>query len=78
MTDAEFELHIADLGRLIEKAYAEGDRASAVAWAKAMAEAKNCLSAEWVQARETALGLGPCQFVVAGDAARAALESRGA
>lgn len=40
MTSVELEQHISDLGRLIEKAYAEGDRASAVAWAAARAEAE--------------------------------------
>jgi len=73
MNDAELEQHITDLGLLIQKAYAEGDRAAAVAWAKAMAEAKKGLSAEWVQARETALGLGPCQFTVMADETRAGM-----
>ena len=64
MTSVELEQHISDLGRLIEKAYAEGDRASAVAWAAARAEAIKARSPEQVQAMETRLGLGPCQFTL--------------
>lgn len=72
MTDEELELHVASLATLIQKAYAEGDRASAVAWAHARAQAIKARSPEWVQARETELGLGPCQFVVMADEAREA------
>lgn len=76
MTDAELEQHIADLGRLIMKAYAEGDRAAAVAWTSARTAAIMARSPEQVEAMETALGLGPCQFTVMGEAARAELEAR--
>ena len=73
MTSVELEQHISDLGRLIEKAYAEGDRASAVAWAAARVEAIKARSPEQVQAMETRLGLAPCQFVAQGDADRVAM-----
>ena len=71
MTSVELEQHIADLGRLIEKAYAEGDRASAVAWAAARVEAIKARSPEQVQAMETRLGLAPCQFTVMAEEAAA-------
>lgn len=72
MTDPELELHIASLAVLIEKAFAEGDRASAVAWATDRTEAIKARSPAQVEAMETRLGLGPCQFVVMADEARAA------
>lgn len=52
MTDAELEQHICDLGRLIEKAYAEGDRAGAIAWSDARTAAINARSPEQVAAME--------------------------
>lgn len=64
MTDAELELHISSLAILIEKAMVEGDTAGARAWAAARAEAIKARSPEQVQAMETRLGLGPCQFTV--------------
>ena len=73
MKDAEREQHIADLGKFIEKAYKEGDRAGAIAWAAARAEAINSRSPEQVFAMETRMGLAPCQFTVMGDEARAAV-----
>lgn len=64
MTDVELELHISSLAILIEKAMAEGDTASARAWAAARVDAIKARSPEWIQARESELGLGPCQFTV--------------
>lgn len=73
MTDAEILQHVADLGRLIERAHAEGDIAAARAWAAAMADAKKGMSPEWIAAREAELGLGPsCYFHDQGEADRAA------
>lgn len=78
MTDAELEQHITDLGRLVEKAHAEGDRAAAQAYAARRAEAIRGRSPEQVERMERALGLSePCYFVTQGDAARAALEQAG-
>lgn len=71
MTDVELEQHIADLGRLIEKAMAEGDRAAAVAWSNARTAAIKARSPEQIEAMETALGLGPCQFTVQAERDRA-------
>lgn len=76
MNDAELEQHITDLGLLIQKAYAEGDRAAAVAWAAARAEAIKARSPQQVARMEEERGLGPCQFTVMGEAARAELEAR--
>lgn len=75
MTDPELELHIADLGRLIVKAYAEGDRAAAVAWSNARTAAIMARSPAQVARMEEERGLGPCQFTVMGEAARAELEA---
>lgn len=78
MTDHELELHIHDLGRLVEKAYAEGDRAAAQAYAARRAEAISSRSPGQVERMERALGLAePCYFVTQGDAARAGLEQAG-
>lgn len=52
MNDFELEQHISDLGRLIEKAYAEGDRASAVAWSDARTAAINARSPDQVARME--------------------------
>lgn len=76
MTDAELEQHITDLGRLIEKAYAEGDRAAAVAWSNARTAAVMARSPAQVARMEEERGLAPCQFTVMGEAARAELEAR--
>lgn len=76
MTDAELEQHITDLGRLIEKAYADGDRAAAHAWALARVEAIKARSPAQIEAMETERGLGPCQFVVMADETRAAAGAR--
>lgn len=75
MNDAELEQHIADLGRLIEKAYAEGDRAAALAWNDARTAAIMARSPEQVARMEEERGLGPCQFTVMGEQARAAAGS---
>ena len=72
MTDAELEQHIADLGLLIERAMAEGDRAAAVAWAAARADAIKARSPQQVARMEEERGLTPCQFTVMGEADRAA------
>lgn len=72
MTHAELELHIADLGRLMEKAYAEGDTAMARSWMEARTAAIKSRTPEQVAALETRLGLAPCQFTVMGEQARAA------
>jgi len=74
VTDHELERHISDLGRLIEKAYAEGDRAAAVAWSKARTEAIKARSPQQIAAMEAELGLGECQFTVQGEADRKKLE----
>lgn len=76
MTDAELECHIADLGRLVLKAYADGDRAAAVAWSSARTAAIMARSPAQVARMEEERGLGPCQFTVMGEAARAELEAR--
>jgi len=76
MTDAELEQHIADLGRLVLKAYADGDRAAAVAWNNARTAAIMARSPAQVARMEEERGLGPCQFTVMGEAARAELEAR--
>lgn len=75
MTDAELELHITDLGRLIQKAMAEGDRAAAVAWNKAMTAAINGRSQAQIDRMEADRGLAPCYFHEAGTAARAQMEA---
>lgn len=77
MTDDELELHVTDLGRLIEKAFAEGDREAAVAWSAARTSAINARSPAQIEAMESERGLGPCGFVVQGEEDRAAVEARG-
>lgn len=76
MTDAELEQHITDLGLLIQKAYAEGDRAAAVAWSNARTAAIKARSPEQIEAMESRLGLGPCQFTVMAEADRAGMGAR--
>ena len=76
MTDPELEQHIADLGLLIERAMAEGDRAAAVAWAAARADAIKARSPQQVARMEEERGLGPCQFTVMGEADRVAAGRR--
>lgn len=71
MNDAELEQHIADPGRLVVKAYAEGDTATARAWMEARTEAIKSRTPEQVAALETRLGLAPCQFTVMAEAQRA-------
>ena len=75
MTDAELEQHIADLGRLIEKAYAEGDRASAVAWNEARTAAHKARSQAQIERMEAEQGLAPCYFHESGRQARAQMEA---
>ena len=72
MNDAELEQHIADLGRLILKAMAEGDRPAAVAWSNARTAAIMARSPAQVARMEEERGLGPCQFTVAAERDRAA------
>lgn len=73
MTDAELESHITDLGLLIQKAYAEGDRAAAVAWSNARTDAIKARSPQQVARMEDERGLGPsCYFHDRGEADRAA------
>lgn len=72
MTDPELELHITDLGRLIVKAYADGDRAAAVAWNNARTAAIMARSPAQVARMEEERGLAPCQFTVMGEADRVA------
>jgi hypothetical protein len=55
--DAELEHHITDLGRLIEKAMAEGDRAAAVAWSNERTTAIKSRSAAQVARMEQEKGL---------------------
>jgi hypothetical protein len=71
MTDFELEQHISDLGRLIEKAFAEGDRAAAVAWSNARTAAIKARSPEQVARMEQDY-FGEC-----GERDRVALEGRG-
>lgn len=73
MTDAELEQHITDLGRLILKAMADGDRAAAVAWSSARTAAIMARSPAQVARMEEERGLGPsCYFHDQGEADRAA------
>jgi hypothetical protein len=76
MTDAELEQHITDLGRLILKAMADGDRAAAVAWSNARTAAIMARSPAQVARMEEERGLGPCQFTVMGEADRVAAGAR--
>lgn len=76
MTDAELEQHITDLGRLILKAMADGDRAAAVAWSSARTAAIMARSPAQVARMEEERGLGPCQFTVMGEADRVAAGGR--
>lgn len=77
MTDAELECHIADLGRLIEKAMAEGDRAAAVAWNNARTAAIMARSPAQVARMEEERGLSPsCYFHDMGAVARVEMEAR--
>lgn len=56
-SDDELEHHITDLGRLIEKAYAEGDRAAAVRWSNERTEAIKARSPAQVARMEQEKGL---------------------
>lgn len=77
MTDAELESHITDLGLLIEKAYADGDRAAARAWAAARADAIAARSPEQVARMEEERGLGPsCYFHDQAEADRTRMGAR--
>lgn len=75
MTDAELELHIADLGRLIERAYTDGDRAAAQAWQQARVDAHKARSQAQIDRMEAEQGLAPCYFHDAGQQARAQMEA---
>jgi hypothetical protein len=72
MTDAEREAHIKDCGRLMQKAYEQGNRQEAEQWQQAQFEAIRGRSAAQVAAMEG------CYFDAQGDAARAQLERRAA
>lgn len=65
MTDAEREAHIADCGRLMQKAYDEGDYAAARRWLELETEAIRARTARQVARMEG------CYFAQQGDLARA-------
>lgn len=56
-SDDELEHHITDLGRLIERAMADGDRASAVRWSNERTEAIKSRSPAQVARMEQEKGL---------------------
>lgn len=66
MTDAEREVHIADCGRLMQKAYDEGDHAAARRWLELEIEAIRARTPRQVARMEG------CYFARQGDLARAA------
>jgi hypothetical protein len=65
MTDAEREAHIADCGRLMQKAYSEGDPAAARRWLEMQNEAIRARTPRQVARMEG------CYFAQQGDLARA-------
>ena len=64
-----------DCGQHMLRAYAEGNRLAAEQWLALQNEAIASRSPAQIQARETELGLGPCQFTVIGEADRASMEA---
>lgn len=70
MSDLELEQHVADCGRLMQAAYSRGDRAEAISWLHAQAEAIKGRSAAQVQRMEEGY------FGARGAADRRALEAR--
>jgi hypothetical protein len=64
-TDAEREAHIADCGRLMQKAYSEGDPAAARRWLEMQNEAIRARTPRQVARMEG------CYFAQQGDLARA-------
>ena len=62
MTDAEREAHIKDCGRLMQKAYSEGNRQEAEQWMQAQKEAIKGRSAAQVARMEG------CYFCARGEA----------
>lgn len=72
MTDAEREAHIADCGRLMQKAYGEGDHAGARRWLELQAEAIRARTPRQVARMEG------CYFAQQGDLVRAAALRRAA
>lgn len=81
--DQELQHHIDDLSRHIETSYARfeqygnpADRDAAIEFAHMRAVAIASRSPAAIEALETRLGLGQCQFTVMGEEARAALETR--
>ena len=65
MTDAEREAHIVDCGRLMQKAYGEGDPAAARRWLELQNEAIRARTPRQVARMEG------CYFAQQGDLARA-------
>lgn len=66
MTDAEREAHIVDCGRLMQKAYEEGDPAAARRWLELQNEAIRARTPRQVARMEG------CYFAQQGDLTRAA------
>jgi uncharacterized protein (DUF2384 family) len=67
MTDQEREAHIKDCGRLMQKAYAEGNREEARQWMQAQAEAIRGRSPAQIARMEG------CYFLARGEADRMAM-----
>lgn len=61
---AELEFLIQEYGNNMLEAYAQGDRKAAEQWLDLQRVAIKSRSVTTVQAMETRLGLGPCQFTV--------------
>lgn len=72
---AELEFLIQEYGNNMLEAYAQGDRKAAEQWLDLQRVAVGSRSVATVQAMETRLGLGPCQFTVM--AAQKVAEARG-
>lgn len=68
---AELEFLIQEYGNNMLEAYAQGDRKAAEQWLDLQRVAIGSRSVTTVQAMETRLGLGPCQFTVMAEAQRA-------
>lgn len=67
---AELEFLIAEYGQNMLDAYAEGNRKAAEQWLELQRLAIRSRSVATVQAMETQMGLGPCQFIAMANEAR--------
>ncbi len=56
-SDEELEFHIAELGQMVERAMADGDRAAAVRWSNERTQAIKSRSAGYVKQLEQERGL---------------------